>query len=153
MGCFQDVMSKLARWTWSLLTVLLGTGCEPADDVATPGDDRAGYFWCVAEPEQPGVTCPPDSLCCLTGGPICVSHEQGCADPLNVVTCDGPEDCPGAGNHCETQTHDRSCTSSEGIFTWCHTDQDCVNVFESLPEGVCEPSGVCDFSGNATLAQ
>jgi cysteine-rich repeat protein len=50
--------------------VLPGDGCsancEPDDDLSTPGDDRAGYFYCGDELTG-GVTCQSGTLCCLTG--------------------------------------------------------------------------------------
>lgn len=122
--------------------------CEPDDDASTPGDDRAGYFVC-AEPLGLGVTCGPGSVCCLTGGPVCVSAEQGCSDVFNVVSCDGPEDCTHSSEHCETLTHGTSCTPSEGSVTWCHHDRDCVGVFPWLPDGECSITGACDFDPQA----
>jgi hypothetical protein len=114
---------------------------EPADDPSTPGDDRAGYVWCGETPAS-GVTCPPDTLCCLTSS-SCATHEQGCQDPFNVATCDGPEDCTGAGERCQMLSHDRTCRA-EGIWTWCHTDADC-RALPGLPDGRCTSSGVCEF--------
>lgn len=118
--------------------------CAPDDDERTPGDDRAGFFYCATDALAPGVTCPADTLCCLTSGPSCATHEQGCLDPLNVATCDGPEDC-GAGNTCWTASHDRACRA-EGIHAWCHTDRDCRGVSPWLPDGRCTPVGTCDFA-------
>ena len=120
--------------------------CQPDDDPPPPGDERAGYFVCREKPFAMGITCEPGSICCLTDGPVCVSAEQGCPDPLNVVSCDGPEDCARADYHCETLSHGTSCTSSEGSATWCHADADCAGVFPWLPNGVCGLNGVCDFS-------
>ncbi len=117
--------------------------CEPDDDRRTPGDDRAGYFVC-AEPLTEGITCGPGTVCCLTDGPTCVSAEQGCVDVFNVVSCDGPEDCAG-GQHCETQSHGTSCTTSEGSHTWCHTDSDCVPFVPWFRPGPCSSSGRCQF--------
>ena len=118
--------------------------CEPDDNLTLPGDERAGYFICAAEPPtSTGISCGPGSVCCLTNGPICVSAEQGCEDVFNVVSCDGPEDCD--YGHCETLTHGTSCTPSEGSRTWCHTDADCVDIQPWLPDGVCTSTGACNF--------
>lgn len=118
--------------------------CEPDDDLRTPGDDRAGFFEC-GEPPEPGITCGPGSVCCMTDGPRCVSAEQGCSDVFNVVSCDGPEDCA-TGLHCETLSHGTSCNSSEGSKTWCHTDADCVPFVPWFADGTCRPNGACRFT-------
>jgi cysteine-rich repeat protein len=124
--------------------------CEPDDNLTIPGDERAGFFICAAyPPETSRVTCGPGSVCCLTDGPRCVSAEQGCVDVYNVVSCDGPEDCARAGDHCETLSHGTSCTTSEGSFTWCHRDADCVDIEPWLPNGACTSSGACDFTAGA----
>ena len=117
--------------------------CEPDDDLRTPGDDRVGFFYCAEDALAPGITCPADTLCCLTNGPSCATHEQGCPDPINVATCDGPEDC-GAGESCWMFTHDRSCRA-EGIRAWCHTDRDCQGLIPWLPDGTCNAAGTCTF--------
>lgn len=117
--------------------------CELDDDQRTPGDDRAGYIWCATDPLGPGVTCSPGTRCCLTHL-RCATAEEGCLDPLHVALCDGPEDCPGPDDHCQSLSHDRACRS-EGINVFCHADADCRDVNEWLPDGVCTTGGVCDF--------
>jgi len=146
-------MVSIARgiFAGSTLLTLLLAGCAPDDDPRLPGDERAGYFVCRAAPLEPGIGCGPGTVCCLTDGPRCVSAEQGCEDVYNVVSCDGPEDCSGS-EHCETLSHGTSCTSSEGSVTWCHTDADCVDITPWLPDGVCQPSGACDFSATSGAA-
>lgn len=121
--------------------------CQLDNNLALPGDERPGYFICQEYPLAAiGITCGPGTVCCVTNGPTCVSAEQGCVDVYNVVSCDGPEDCPRADYHCRTQSHGTSCTSSDGGGVWCHKDADCVDILPWLPDGVCTPSGICDFS-------
>jgi hypothetical protein len=76
------------------------------------------------------------------GEPRCATRQEGCLDPLNVATCDGPEDCQG-DEECWKMSHDRMCRA-EGIRAFCHTDRDCQEVNEWLPDGVCR-GGICDF--------
>lgn len=118
--------------------------CEPDDDERTPGDDRAGLFYCAPDALTPGVTCTAGTLCCLTGEPTCAPPEQGCLDPFHVATCDGPEDCAG-GSRCWRASHDRACRA-DGTLAWCHTDRDCAGVSPWLPDGRCTAEGTCDFA-------
>src|SRR5215217_8263208 len=140
----RGAMHRIARaWIVVLSLTLAGgalVGCEaqPAcgdgvlaedeacDDVRTPGDDRPGFFYCSPDALTPGVTCAAGTLCCLTGEPRCATREEGCLDPFNVATCDGPEDCT-VGNTCWTASHDRACRA-DGVYAWCHTDRDCGGV-------------------------
>lgn len=137
------------------LALLLGlVGCEPgpppgepADDPATPGDDRPGYFVCSGSSSFDSVTCGPGDVCCVVDQPVCVSAEAGCLNPFEVVRCDGPEDC--AGDTCITGTHGRYCGGTGGSYTWCHVDEHCVDLEPWLPDVPCGANGTCDFSSQA----
>ncbi|RYZ09860.1 MAG: hypothetical protein EOO73_02980 [Myxococcales bacterium] len=118
---------------------------EPTDDPATPGDDRAGYFVCRSYGWPESVLCSPGTICCVIDAPVCVSADVGCPSPYEVVRCDGPEDCEYSGEDCITGTHGTYCSGAEGSSTWCHMDEDCVDVQPWLPDGTCSASGTCTF--------
>lgn len=137
----------ITRVAFALLLVgcVPGSPPEPTDDPATPGDDRPGYFVCsgYSSSFEP-ITCAPGDVCCAVDQPVCVSAEAGCPNPLDVVRCDGPEDCE--GDRCITGTHGRYCGSTGAIYVWCHVDADCMSLEPWLPDVPCGADGTCDFS-------
>jgi hypothetical protein len=100
---------------------------------ATPGDDR---------PEM--VLCVPSTTTCRTGCCIdkvsavaqCSPKCSGTSDTLNVLNCDGPEDCSQGQRCCQSASGDRSCGTSCSAVVCCHVDTDC-------PQGKCNTDGQC----------
>jgi hypothetical protein len=103
---------------------------EPADDAATPGDDRPGFVACGAGACGPGDRCCDGEGTCLGARPYCESE----MDPGSV--CDGPEDCP--GNGCYNTKYGDVCGTGSGRFAvLCHTDDDCPRVDCPVIGGAC----------------
>jgi len=106
--------------------------CQPDDNLATPGDDRAGYIACIVSAGHAPLTCSPGTGCCnnngATGNTTCTTAET-CPVLLNFNDCDGPEDCP-AGQRCFIDRYIYCGTS--GLGALCHTDADCA-VFADRP--------------------
>src|SRR5262249_49714322 len=98
--------------------------CQPDDNSATPGDDRAGYVTCPNS--DPALTCGPNQGCCYDSpAPLsCVATREECRVPLNFRECDGPEDCA-PGQQCFVD-HAIYCGTNGGYAVLCHTDFDCI---------------------------
>lgn len=93
--------------------------CQPDDNTSTPGDDRAGFITCA------GMTCTPGSICCGDNPQACVISGGACN--LVAASCDGPEDCPAAGEVCVQLRLGRVCAQGGGAIV-CHTDADCATA-------------------------
>lgn len=115
-----------------------GQSCGPvggADDPATPGDDRPGYFQCGN-----GSTCGPSQLCCL-GLTGCTSLDSYPTCPGRPIDdCDGPEDC-GEGERCWVMRFGHFCGPllGGGYYVACHDDADCSTApcFQGFPSELC----------------
>ena len=107
--------------------------CQPDDDTATPGDDRAGLVACGAVPCGPGDSCCTSTQTCRGAAPDCGG---GPMDAGNL--CDGPEDCP-AGMGCSGTRGGVRCEAPQGgVFSvLCHTDSDCAGVQCPITGGPC----------------
>lgn len=104
---------------------------EPADDAATPGDDRPGYLTCSDGETGASQTCAPGSGCCGSGSQ-CATDPQECATPFWFATCDGPEDC-GMAEQCWLGDRAIECSAEATPYfnVRCHTDADCLNASEN----------------------
>lgn len=112
--------------------------CIPDDNLATPGDDRAGYVACSSVDAGSTLVCGPDEGCCWDGtSPTTCTTFSECSLQIGFGECDGPEDCP-EGVQC--RLHHGSFCGSGGFTSLCHTDADCAPLSPAhCDRGACVP--------------
>lgn len=123
--------------------------CQPDDNLATPGDDRAGYVTCSPKSGGPSLTCGPGQFCAYTADSTSCVPDQGQSGGFDITVCDGPEDCA-AGERC-FDNHVVYC-GTEGPIMVCHSDADCDRP-EVNPclNGGCYPSAKRITCGNGIV--
>jgi hypothetical protein len=102
---------------------------------STPGDDR---------PEM--VQCFPSTTTCRTGCCVdkvssaaqCAPSCSGTSETINVLSCDGPEDCSQGQRCCQSASGGRTCGTTCSAVVCCHVDADC-------PQGKCGTDGQCSL--------
>lgn len=122
-----------------------GDGCDAScqidDNLATPGDDRAGYKICTDMATGQSFECGPGLGCCTQAGMKCLpsnaNSECGTSAPFFDV-CDGPEDCVSSGTPCWSGRFGRICDrGTDGSGNACHTDADCIANAPVCDNGRC----------------